>query len=141
MYRMAHNLQDDGSLIPPEDICAFDQTPMTREVAGRKTLRKKGSGVRRAKIRTGEPELKAQLEDKSDADDDEWLHDERTPHVSIGDDAEEMLVELLLGYAEAIVTFPMPPAGVSVRHLSRRPACARGDDAKKVAKCQEEGRI
>ena len=45
------------------------------------------------------------------------------------------------GYAETIVTFPMPPAGVSVRHLSRRPACARGVDAKKVAKCQKEGRI
>ena len=44
---------EDGSLIPPEDICAFDQTPMTREIAGRKTLRKKGSNFRRAKIRTG----------------------------------------------------------------------------------------
>ena len=44
---------EDGSLIPPEHICAFDQTPMTREIAGRKTLRKKGSNFRRAKIRTG----------------------------------------------------------------------------------------
>ena len=43
---------EDGSLIPPEHICAFDQTPMTREITGRKTLRKKGSGTRRTKIRT-----------------------------------------------------------------------------------------
>ena len=35
-------------------------------------------------------------------------------------------------YAETIVTFPMPPAGVSVRHLSRRAACARGARRQKV---------
>ena len=32
----------DGSKMPPKDICAFDQTPITREIVGRKTLRKKG---------------------------------------------------------------------------------------------------
>ena len=48
---LAARMRPDGSLIPPEDICAFDQTPVTREIVGRTTLVKKGSKVR-AKIRT-----------------------------------------------------------------------------------------
>jgi len=44
-------------------------------------------------------------------------------------------------YAETIVTFPMPPAGVSVRHLSRRAAWRVEVDAKKVHVQEKEGRI
>ena len=42
-----------------------------------------------ANLLDDEPELKAQLEDMSDTDDDEWLYDVRTPHVPVGDEAEE----------------------------------------------------
>lgn len=41
----------DGTLVPPENMCAFDQTPITREIVGRKSLRKIGS-KKRLKIRT-----------------------------------------------------------------------------------------
>ena len=45
----------DGSLIPPKDICAFDQTPVTREIVGRKTLRKKGNRGRQKVTSTSPP--------------------------------------------------------------------------------------
>ena len=41
----------DGSLIPPERIFAFDQTPVTCEIVGRTTLRKVGK-KQRMKVRT-----------------------------------------------------------------------------------------
>ena len=41
----------DGSLIPPELIVAADQMPLTREVVGRRSLKKKGT-TKRLKIQT-----------------------------------------------------------------------------------------
>mmetsp|Transcript_60540 Transcript_60540/g.160121 ORF Transcript_60540/g.160121 Transcript_60540/m.160121 type:complete len:291 (+) Transcript_60540:251-1123(+) len=41
----------DGSLILPEDVQAFDQTPLTREILARKTLSQRGDR-RRCKIKT-----------------------------------------------------------------------------------------
>lgn len=35
--------QPDGSLLPPKAVTVFDQTPVTREVVGRKTLNRRGS--------------------------------------------------------------------------------------------------
>ena len=40
------------------------------------------------------PELQAQVEGMSDADDDEWLNDERTPHADVeAEEAEEWEAE------------------------------------------------
>ena len=36
----------DGSLIPPERVFAFDQTPVVREIVGRTTIRKQGKQQR-----------------------------------------------------------------------------------------------
>ena len=46
---------------------------------------------RMASLLADYPELQAQLDSMSDADDDEWLNDERTPHAQVGEmeEAEE----------------------------------------------------